>query len=263
MKSIPLNAALILALTLGISCSKKKNNDQQPASNAYAIGSNNNLLAFNLSNPSTITSKTVTGLAPTEIILGIDIRPADGLLYAVTGASRLYTINVSTGAATLVGTFAQALTGTSYGVDFNPVADRLRVVNIADLNIRLNPANGTLAAKDTDISPNANAISAVAYTNNYTGAASTVLYGIEASTGSLFRLDNPNGGLLTLVGRTTSINADAANGFDISGQNNKAWVLFSTGGAAKLYNIDLQTGVFTELGDFPTSVRGLALALNQ
>src|SRR5687768_15501994 len=103
MKIIPLQAALILALAIFVSCSKKKDNDNPKAPDAYAIGANNNLLAFHTSDPSTITSRTVTGLQPGEMLLGIDFRLADGQLYGLGNTSRLYRINTSTGAATMVG----------------------------------------------------------------------------------------------------------------------------------------------------------------
>ena len=34
------------------------------------------------------------------------------------------------------------------GVDFNPVVDRLRVVNAGNENFRVNPTNGSLAGDD-------------------------------------------------------------------------------------------------------------------
>lgn len=263
MRSIPLKAAFILALTFSISCSKKKNDNTPKVPDAYALGTNNNLFAFHTSNPSTITSHTITGLQPAEQLLGIDFRPADGQLYGLGSTSRLYRINTSTGAATMVGTgpFPQALSNISYGIDFNPLADRLRVINYADLNLRVNPTNGTLTARDTDITPGSAAISAVAYSNNYSGAASTVLYGLEASTGNLYRLDNPNAGQLTLVA-DLNLSTSTENGFDIVGQDNKAYVLFS-GPTAKLYRINLQNSTITEVGDFPVNVRGLALVPGQ
>ncbi len=54
-------------------------------------------------------------------LVGIDVRPADGQLYGVGSTSRLYLLNPITGAATPIGpVFPTALSGTSFGVDFNP-----------------------------------------------------------------------------------------------------------------------------------------------
>ena len=74
----------------------------------------------------------------------MDFRPATGQFYAVSNGSR-YTIHRATGAATRLGADgAFTLTGTSFGVDFNPVPDRLRVVSDADFggsNFRLSKLN--------------------------------------------------------------------------------------------------------------------------
>jgi hypothetical protein len=45
-----------------------------------------------------------------------------------------------------------SLNGSSFGFDFNPTVDRIRVQSDADQNLRLNPATGALAATDTTLS---------------------------------------------------------------------------------------------------------------
>lgn len=101
----------------------------------------NRLVSFNRDTPGTArTTVSITGLQAGENLVGIDYRPADGLLYGVGSSGRIYTLNPETGAATLKSTLAAdssdtgapftALAGTDFGVDFNPVADRLRVVAI-------------------------------------------------------------------------------------------------------------------------------------
>ncbi len=98
---------------------------------AYAVDNANNLQIFNFNNPGTPVSKTITGLQAGENILGIDMRPATGQLFALGSTSRLYAINMSSGAATTVGLvpFLTPLSGTSFGFDFNPTVDRIRVVS--------------------------------------------------------------------------------------------------------------------------------------
>jgi hypothetical protein len=79
----------------------------------------------------------ITGLGVGEEILAIDYRPATGQLYGIGSLSQLYTIDPATGVATVVGgPFAQALSGTSFGFAFNPVADRIRVVSDFEQNLR-------------------------------------------------------------------------------------------------------------------------------
>jgi hypothetical protein len=70
---------------------------------AYAVDNSNNLQIFNPNSPMPV-SKAITGLQSGESILGIDFRPLNGQLYALGSSSRLYTINLGTGAATAVGT---------------------------------------------------------------------------------------------------------------------------------------------------------------
>lgn len=71
------------------------------AETIYAVTSTNLLLTFDSATPGTTTSVAITGLQAGENVLGIDLRPATGQLYALGSTSRLYTINPVTGAATL------------------------------------------------------------------------------------------------------------------------------------------------------------------
>jgi len=258
-----LTLILFLSLALSISCNKKDKDDNNPVSNAYAIGSSNNLLSFNVSAPNKINSdKPITGLQAGEIILAIDIRPATGQLYGLGSTSRLYMIDKTTAVATVVGTsaFTPILNGASFGFDFNPSVDRIRVVSNTRQNFRLNPETGVLAGLDTDLSPGTPAVSAAAYTNNQAGSTSTVLYVIDPSTDKLYTMGNPspNTGVIAEVG-ALGINVDGNNGFDISGTDNKAYALLTVGSATKLYSINLSTGAATAVGDFTGPVKGLAV----
>ena len=84
-----------------------------------------------------------------DVLTGIDVRPVNNLLYGFTidsgpggsnaGVGKVYTINVATGAASLAATLFldptdatpptdfTRVNGSFFGVDFNPVADRLRM----------------------------------------------------------------------------------------------------------------------------------------
>jgi len=146
-----------------------------------SVTSLNQLVRFDSATPGTISSSVgITGLQAGETLLGFDYRPATGGLYAIGSTSRLYLINTSTGAATQVGSAgAFTLSGTSFGVDFNPTVDRLRVTSNTGQNLRINPNDGTLAATDTALAyaaadPNAAATPRIvgsAYTNNFAGAS--------------------------------------------------------------------------------------------
>jgi hypothetical protein len=229
---------------------------------AYAVDMMNNLQIFNFRNPSAAVSKAITGLQAGEKILGIDMRPATGQLYALGSSSRLYTINMSSGAATMVGSmpFATLLDGSSFGFDFNPVVDRIRVVSNTGQNLRLNPADGTVAAVDMPLNPGTPMISSAAYTNNFAGATSTVLYDIDPLTDKLYKQLPPNDGTLVEVG-SLQLDVINDNGFDIGGTSNMAYALLPTIGSAKIYSINLSTGVATPIADFPNAISGFAIGL--
>jgi hypothetical protein len=255
-----LTLLFFLCLSICISCSKD-DDDDNPVSNAFAIGSSNNLLGFNVSDPGNIISnKPVTGLQTGEAILAIDIRPLTGQIYGLGSTSRLYLIDKTTAVATVVGTtpFTPALSGSTFGFDFNPFVDRIRVISNTKQNIRLNPETGVVAGADTDLTPGTPAVSAAAYNNNQAGGATTVLFVIDPSTDMLYTMASPNTGVMTEVG-ALGINVDGNNGFDINGTDNKAYALLTVGSATKLYSINLTTGAATAVGDFAGPVKGLAL----
>ena len=229
---------------------------------AYAVSGTNNLLIFNPWQTSSLISNPITGLQMGESILGIDMRPATGQLFALGSTSRLYTINTANGAATIVGAgpFTPALTGTSFGFDFNPTVDRVRVVSNTGQNLRLNPITGTVAATDMDLNPGMPAVDAVAYTNNFPGATTTVLYDIDYASDKLSMQNPPNNGELVAVG-PLGVNVAAANGFDIGGASGNAYAIFSSDGSTKLYAVNLTTGMATPISSFLATVNGFAIGL--
>ena len=197
-----------------------------------------------------------------ETILGIDMRPLTGQLYALGSTSRLYTINMATGAATAVGTgsFDPPLKGNSFGFDFNPTVDRIRIISDMGQNLRANPITGVIAAIDTDLNPGTPAVSAAAYASNFAGTSTTTLYDIDLSTDKLYRQTPPNEGKLEEIG-PLNIDIAANNGFDIGGQSNMAYGLFTVGSTTKLYQINLANGTSTPLLDGPAGINGLAVGL--
>ncbi len=229
---------------------------------AYAVDNSNNLQIFNFNSPGTPVNKAITGLQAGENILGIDMRPATGQLFALGSTSRLYTINMSSGAATVVGTnpFTTLLAGTSFGFDFNPTVDRIRVVSNTGQNLRLNPITGGIASVDSALNPGTPAVSAAAYTNNFPGATSTTLFDIDPATDKLFAQNPPNNGTLVEVGNL-GIDIGTENGFDIGGTTNKAYALVTVGSNYRIYSINLMTGAATQLSMFPNAVRGFAIGL--
>jgi len=226
----------------------------------YAISVDNELMIFNPASPAPV-AKAISGLQASETILGIDFRPVNGQIYALGSTSRIYTLNASSGAATQVGVLSTALSGTSFGFDFNPVADRIRIVSNTGQNLRVNPADAA-ATVDGAITPTANlALSATAYTNNFAGAGATTMYAINASTGRLYSLTDPNSGVLANDIGSLGVTIDAANGFDISGRTGNAYAILTVGGVTRFYSVNLQTGAAQGDATFAKGVRGFTLGL--
>jgi hypothetical protein len=263
------------------------------AETIFGLGVSNRLFRFDSATPTMLTligSGTISGLPAGEQLLAIDFRPVatgspaggfNATLYGLGSDNRLYTIDTSTAMATQVGSAgAFTLNGISFGIDFNPVADRLRVVSDADENIRLNPNDGTLSATDIALAyvpgdsgfgVNPNVVGA-AYTNNFGGAQLTTLYGIDANRDVLVRqgglngTPSPNGGQLTTVG-ALGANTNNEVGLDISGLTGTAYASLTTrlgplDTSSDLYTIDLLTGAATLVGSIGQAA-GLGAIITQ
>lgn len=249
----------------------------------FGLTIDNRLLSFDSASPGVLLSNVaITGIQPGESILGIDVRPTNGLLYGVGSTNRIYVFDARTGAvsssALLTG---ESLVGNSFGVDFNPVADSaglasLRVVSEADQNLRINVDTGAVTL-DTmlkagvppgSVNPT---IGASAYSSNFAGATSTTLYNIDYNFDRLVIQSPPNDGLLARVGELAPLGPPrvGANlttdlvGFDISSSGGAFASLTAPAAAgSQLYTINLTTGFATLVGDIGDNqfLRGLAVA---
>ena len=222
------------------------------AETVTGLTSTNALFTFDSATPLLGTAPIIiTGLQANEQILGIDTRPSNGLLYGLGNSGRLYTLNNSTGVATFASLLSTGLSGTSFGVDFNPVPDRLRVTSNAGQNLRINVATGGVT-NDAALNGTVSSINASAYTNSRPGTiASTTLYGISAATDSLYIQTPPNNGTQVLVG-ALGFDTSGVSGFDISGNGNVAYasLLNADTGKSSFYTINLGTGAATLVGAF-------------
>lgn len=219
----------------------------------FAVDTNNALRHFNVAAPSrTLGTVQISGLQAGESILGIDFRPATGQLFGVGSTSRIYVINTVTGAASPVdGGFTPVLNGTDFGFDFNPTVDRIRLVSDAEQNLRLNPDTGAVSTIDLAINPAGNLVGS-AYTNNFAGATTTVLYGIDSGSDQLVIQNPPNDGTLTPVG-ALGVDTSGLAGFDIAAGSGIAYASLTTAAVTQsdFYTINLSTGVATLVGALP------------
>ncbi|MBL0357325.1 MAG: DUF4394 domain-containing protein [Chitinophagaceae bacterium] len=228
---------------------------------AYAVDEMNNFLIFNPTSTDAPVLKSMTGLLAGDAVHGIDFRPLNGQIFALGKAGNLYAINSASGAATLVGAGSFALlTGAYFGFDFNPTVDRIRVISSSGQNLRINPLTGAIAATDLNLNPGTPNVSAAAYSNNFAGATTTVLYDIDCALDKLYTQVPPNNGTLVEVG-SLGVNIESANGFDIGSASGIAYAVFTVGGNRGIFSVNLTTGAATKLVDFPKTVRGFTIGL--
>ena len=156
-----------------------------------------------------IDSETRRATAPMRItgadgrLLGIDQRPADGKLYGVTESGQIVTIDPATARATQVSRLNMPFTsGGRAVVDFNPVADRLRLMGMGGMNFRINVVTGEVT-RDGELKYQAGSawaetrprVVAGAYTNSMPGATATQLFTVDTLSRSLNLQAPPNDGV--------------------------------------------------------------------
>lgn len=225
----------------------------------YGVTSNQTLVSFDSGSTNNLLSGVaISGLQSNEQLRGIDIRPATGQMFGMGSFNNLYTINTATGVATQVGSgpFMPATNGSSFGFDFNPVIDRIRVVSDANQNLVLNPNDGTATmvtslfygAGDVNFGTDPNVVGS-AYTNSFAGATSTQLYGIDTGLDVLVTQANSAGTLMTVGSIGLDLNDTLS--FDISGATGFAYasVLSDDLSSSTFWLIDLSTGSATALGE--------------
>ena len=236
-----------------------------------ALGRGNIFYSFDSASPGAVTTLgTASGLAGGETLVGIDFRPANNVLYALSDQSRLYTISFAGPPVTIqVGSSgAFTLNGSSFGFDFNPAADRIRVVSDLDQNLRLNPDTGGLAATDTPLAYAAGdtnagknpTIVAAAYTNNFQPSPrvtpGTTLFVLDSDLNILATQDPPNAGILNTIGGAG--NPAFISGFDISGATGAAFASWAgSNGNDLFFLLNLATGAPTVLGSIGSGQLGI------
>lgn len=258
------------------------------AQTILGLTTDNKIIGFDSFAPSQIVRGPldITGLPTGYDIIGMDVRPSTGELYALafnilTNMARVFVIDYNTGEATPVGsTDIQLPLGEGHAAfDFNPVVDRIRVVGLNRTNYRLNPITGTIASTDTDIdyaTGDVNqgvvpAVGAVAYTNSYLATEITTLYVFDQDLNVIATQNPPNAGILNTVGPTTVTfeqsqnRADMDIYFDPVTRANIAYLVTRDTGEASdgLYLVDLSAGGTTFLGQVPADIKDIAVLIER
>ncbi|MGD9795511.1 MAG: DUF4394 domain-containing protein [Acidimicrobiia bacterium] len=258
-------------------CETRKGRDHDGL-RVIGLGEGGTLSCINSARPSRATMiGQVSGLQTDTTLVGIDFRPATGELYGVGNAGGIYTIDVKTAAATLKSRLNQALDGTSFGVDFNPTVDRLRIISDTGQNLRANVVDGVTIVDGTlnipgtpPVSP-ARGVTAAAYTNNDSDpATATTLFGIDTTNDTTVIQAPANAGSLSATGK---LGVDAAGpvGFDIYSKIRNGTTtdlrafasIASADGSTGLYEVDLLTGRVAATGMFKTPTVDIAIPTQQ
>jgi hypothetical protein len=214
----------------------------------YATTDQNLLLEFRERTPERLTDvRAISGLPAGVSLRGIDFRPMTGDLYGVGSDSVVYRVNPMTAIAVAEGpAFTPALRGTSFGVDFNPTVDKIRVTSDAAQNLRLNVDEGTVLSADKDLNPGTPQIVGSGYTNSSFSATrptATQLFAIDAESDQILLQNPPNDGTLTM-GKRLGIDVGPQAGFDIAGAENTGYLATSSSRSrgSGLYRVDVTTG---------------------
>ena len=258
---------------------KDRGPDRDRGDDLIVIGltSDNRLVWFSEDKPKRVhTIGTITGLTGDTSLIGIDYRVQDGLLYGVGNAGGVYTLDTMTAAPTLVSTLTVPLNGTAFGVDFNPAADRLRIVSNTGQNLRHNVNAGGTTLVDGTLTyvPPATALGIVgaAYTNNDLDlSTATTLFDLDATLDQIAAQAPANNGTLSATGKLTVDTGEAA-GLDIYSTlrggitvRNQAFAVLTVNGVLGFYSVNLLTGKAEFEDNFKSTdqVVDIAIPLNQ
>jgi uncharacterized protein DUF4394 len=212
----------------------------------------------------------VKGLQGDTSLVGIDFRPATGDLYGLGSAGGVYTIDTSSARATKVAQLDQTLSGTNFGVDFNPTVDRLRIVSDTGQNLAANVDTGVTAV-NTNLNTGGTVttgVSGAAYTNNDASADSaTTLFDIDTNLDQVSVQAPPAAGSLNPTGKL-GVDAGPTVGFDIFSLvdddrtlANKALASLVVDGRARLFEIDPLTGLADFDGSFDRDDKVVDIAI--
>ncbi|MEU4539698.1 DUF4394 domain-containing protein [Streptosporangium sp. NPDC023825] len=223
----------------------------RPGIDVIGLTGDQRLVGFEIRSPGrTRDLGRVRGLAGDTALVGIDYRVRNGKLYGVGNQGGVYTLS-GPARAVKVSQLTVPLSGVDFGVDFNPAADRLRVISDTGQNLRHNlddpagaPAAGQTVAdgpltgpqtrppSDPPTAPAAGApgdpsfapvvaeavatgVSGAGYTNNdLSPATATTLFDVDTTAARVSLQSPANAGTLVATGNLR-VAATGAAGFDV------------------------------------------------
>ncbi|OXM51936.1 DUF4394 domain-containing protein [Amycolatopsis alba] len=285
LKKVLIAAITTVTVAASLAVGGAGTSSAQPAGlRAFAISADGKLMAtFTTGNPQRLDwVLLVQGLTGGETyLIGIDFRVQDGKLYGVGNKGGIYTISTPASASKApevilkkVSQLTVPLEGTNFGVDFNPAADRLRVISDTGQNLRHDFGTGTTVDTPLTTPPatgRTTGVTAAAYTNNDLNPdTATTLFDIGTATDQVLIQSPANSGLLAPTG-ALGVNAGPIAGFDIysdltygktTSVSGFAVLNPPSGPPSSFYTVNLLTGAATKVGDFPLAIGDIAVALD-
>ncbi|WP_436762265.1 DUF4394 domain-containing protein [Streptosporangium sp. V21-05] len=251
-----------------------------PGFDAIGLTGNQHLVGFEIRSPGRARDLgAVNGLTGDTALVGIDYRVQNGKLYGVGNQGGVYTLS-GPSTALKVSQLTVPLSGTGFGVDFNPAANRLRVISDTGQNLRHNiddpvglpavgqtVADGPLAGPAP--SPVVTGVLGAGYTNNdLNPATGTTLFDLDTTSARVLLQSPANAGVVVPTGNLR-VAATGAAGFDVYSSlnngitvSNSAFATLKVGGRYRLYGVNLLTGsVNYNYGAFPAGRQVVDIAL--
>ena len=239
------------------------------ADHFYAIDhppAQQSVIKFDAGSPVVPTAQhLITGLASGESIVGMDVSPRDGDIYALgadAGVAHLYSVDPDTGAAASIGQLTAdpsdaslpytTLPAGEFGVDFIPQSNLLRVVGTSGFNARVDPTNARVIT-DTNISPPGTQIVAVAFHNNDNDpATNTTEYAYDFNSNNFGSVNTPNNGNFVVIGPSGVASAFPGNAAMDEAPSGHLYATHyvTADGTQNLYEVDPTTGTHTKIGFF-------------
>ena len=243
------------------------------AEDIVGLRDDNTLVSFDSNSPGTIRSvRPITGLADSEILLAIDFRPTDGVLFGVGSTNQVYRIDRDTGVAVDISafTFLPLLSGSDFGLSFDVAGTQMRLTGDSGQNIVLESLTGNTASTDAalvyaqsdPLAGQSAGLGACAWKAWPTG---NEFYGIDTARRLLVHTDTPAAGAVTTVGSlgTSALELGGYTGFDVSPDTGQAFATLAVvgEGVSRFYTVNLTTGAVTQVGAPLASLfRGMAVA---
>ena len=198
----------------------------------YALDADNTLWLKRSCDPDFRRMIRVRPFLDGESLIGIDFRPADGNLYALSDTGNLYLVDVTPpgrGNQIRISAVNPRFAGGFQSLlDFNPVVDAIRLIGTNDQNYAVVNSGGLFnamavqtriayAAGDVNAGIDAN-LTGGAYTNNVAGAQLTLFYGLDYDLDVLVTIaagangsSATGGGQLTTIGKLRRFDGNPLN----------------------------------------------------